>query len=174
MKKLAIITAVFALLVAFPSEASAHMLITDQTGTKGAILHIVPDDDPIAGKKATLFFDLEQDLLDEASEVTLSIRQENASEPTLPDTQIDGSLVTAGYVFPSQGIYHIRYNVRSSDQTYSFEHTTRVSRGTQIGTTIRPRHTWAEGLLIACGAAFLLLAIIAWNRRHSIARQSRF
>ena len=170
---LASMAIVVAALLAAPTT-QAHVLITDQTGERGAILHIVPDDDPIAGKTATLFFDTQHNLLDATSTATVSIHQEGSDQATQLATKIDGPLITANFVFPRQGVYQLRYTIHSSAGSLVFEHTARVSRGIAVGTLDRPRHTWAEGVLFGCSALLACLGILAWNRRKDIARQSTF
>lgn len=155
-------------------RAYAHVLVTDQTGKKGAILHIVPDDDPVAGKNSTLFFDLQDDLLDDEGKVTLSIAQTGKNKPIKVKTKKDGSLVTASYIFPHQGVYFIRYDIKTLGFNYTFHQTTRVSRGLVAETLEKPRYTWAEGLLVGCGVSLLCLVILAWNHRKGIIRQSTF
>lgn len=170
MKCLVIALAMTVGLLVLAPRASAHVLVTDQTGQKGAILHIVPDDDPIAGKEATLFLDTQNDLLDGVSTVLLFIGENS----TPVEVKVDGSLATADYTFPAQGVYPIRYEVQTPGGSYVFEQTIRISRGVTAGDVERPRHTWAEGLLIGSAVLFACLAIIAWNHRAGITRQSTF
>ena len=151
----------------------AHVLIHDTSSTNGAVLHIVPDDDPIAGKKATLFFDM-QARAGKDTKVNLTIRRDGADKAVPVKTSLDGSLVTTDFVFPSQGVYHLEYKVKSKDSISLFRQSTRVSRGTIIGTTYKPRYGWAEGLLVLCITTIVVLGIVAFNRRHEIAKQSTF
>src|SRR5438309_1159094 len=55
MKRFAFISAVIGLLLMMPQSVYAHQMGRD--GSTSAILHIDPDDDPIAGQPSTLFFD---------------------------------------------------------------------------------------------------------------------
>ncbi len=43
-------------IIIFPSLVTAHVVKSDKS--IGAVLHIDPDDDPIAGEKSTFFFDI--------------------------------------------------------------------------------------------------------------------
>jgi methionine-rich copper-binding protein CopC len=175
MKKCSLIIVaglVWTLLIPVQS-AYAHVLIRDTSGSKGAILHIVPDDDPIAGKKATLFFDMQNDNKD-INTVNLDITQQGSNDTVTVKTTLNGSLATADYTFPSQGVYFLKYHVISGDGAYAFEQFTRISRGIIIGSVDKPRRTWAEGLLAACSIIFAMLLIVAFNRRHAIAEQSTF
>jgi len=168
---LAIVVALVVTILLAPT-AKGHVLLTDETKTKGAILHIVPDDDPIAGKKATLFFDTQQNLLDDAREVTLSVAREGDVQPEVVKTKIDGALVMAEYVFPTQGVYVLRYEIVSSAKTYVFEQATRISRGIAGEGVSATHYSWAEGLLIGSAVFVVALGIVAWNRRKGIAKHS--
>lgn len=155
----------------YSQTATAHVLITDDTKTKGAILHIIPDDDPIAGETATLYFDVQQDVLQPGSSVVLAIQNTAGDKTTVP-TEIEGALITASYVFPAQGVYRLVFEVRSGSTSHIFTQSQRVSRGITTSALDAPTHEWAKLLLIASGVGLLVLAIVANNRRKSIAAQS--
>lgn len=46
-------------IMSFSQKAYAHVLVSDESNTVGAVLHITPDDDPIAGESAHIFFDVQ-------------------------------------------------------------------------------------------------------------------
>ena len=175
MKKLSLLV-LSGILIVFlmPTQSAyAHVLIRDTSGSKGAILHIIPDDDPIAGQEATLFFDI-QNNAKSVGKVTLDITKQGSSEAVPVKTNFDGSLATADYTFPSQGVYLLKYQVKTNNETYTFEQSTRISRGVMIDSIDRSHYIWAECLLLLCGIAFVILLIVAFNRRHDIAKQSTF
>ncbi len=160
-------------LLGMSDTVSAHVLVTDETKTRGAVLHIIPDDDPVAGEKATLYFDMQEEFSESKAAVTLYVKDENGKEKNV-DTKANGSLVTADYVFPAQGSYGITYTVISGDKTYVFNQAQRVSRGASSTTSNKPNHAWAEIMLIASAISIAVLAIIAFNLRKDIAKQSTF
>jgi len=172
MKKIIIGILMVACGVLISSQSTfAHVLVTDETKTKGAILHIIPDDDPVAGEEATLYFDTQEQLSDAKVELTI----ENAfGDATKVETSKDGSLVTAKYTFPVQGVYSVAFTLVSDDARYVFNQSQRVSRGLSTSTLTQPSYAWAEVLLLASGICFAVLIIIATNRRKDIAKHSTF
>lgn len=74
-----------------------------------------------------LYFDMQQ-TNDATREVRLVIRDEAGVESAV-DTVVQGSLVTASYTFPVQGVYEIRYTVTDSGIESVFTQVQRVSRG---------------------------------------------
>lgn len=169
MKRLGLLLLSTLTILLFPTQASAHVLITDTTKTKGAILHINPDDDPIAGQPASFFFDMQdQDI----TEVTLTINSTTSESKSVP-LQISGSLATAEYIFPSQGAYDMTFAVQTVNSSYTFNYSQRVSRGISSGALDKPSYAWAEMLLLASGLGFVLLMIVAVNRRTAIKLQSK-
>lgn len=169
MKYIAVLIILFFALV--PQTTAAHVLITDDSRSKGAILHIIPDDDPIAGEKAVLYFDTQGGLLSDDAKVSLSIRDSGGDE-TQVVTKTDGSLVTAEYTFPVQGVYQLQYTVQATGKTYEFSQAQRVSRG-DVGSALdKPSYAAAEIGVLASALGLVLLLIVAFNRRHSIAAQS--
>lgn len=176
MKKQALLGLLLAVGISFfvAHTSRAHVLVMDESRQIGAILHVVPDDDPIAGKKATLFFDMQSGSLDDVRQATITITRQLTERHDTLAANIDGSLVTADYVFPQQGVYAIQYTLVSSNKDYIFNHTLRVSRGENVSHQSRRRHAWAEGLLVGGVVSFLVLGVLFWNNRKHIARQSMF
>lgn len=156
----------------FAQQASAHVLVMDSTNTKGAILHIIPDDDPVAGEVSQLYFDM-QETNDAKREVRLVIRDEAGTEKAV-DTTVQGALVTASYTFPAQGVYEIKYTVIEDGNEFVFTQAQRVSRGMATSALNAPSYSWAQALLIASGVGLVILGILALNHRKDIARHSTF
>lgn len=153
--------------------AYAHVFVTDETNTKGAVLHIVPDDDPIAGQPATLYFDGQDGIITDDSEIRLTVQAQGGVADTI-GMKKNKTTATADYTFPVQGVYKVSVIVKNSDQTYVFHHSQRVSRGV-AGESLSAAHTeWAKVLLIAGLVGLCVLGIVAYNRRKAIARQSTF
>jgi hypothetical protein len=173
MKKF-VIALVFACIgMTLPAIASAHVFVMDDTMTSGAILHISPDDDPIAGEKSTIYFDTQDKILGEKN-TAFSLRVIGVDgKISQVDTKKDGTLVTAQYIFPTQGVYTIAFATTSRGKSYIFEHVQRVSRGASTSALDRPVHTWAEISLISAVVLFSVLCIVGIARRKDIAAQSK-
>lgn len=172
MKRLLLLAIVIVLVM--PVTASAHVMVLDETQSKGAILHIIPDDDPVAGEKSTLFFDMQNQVLEKSknSKVTLTITSGSNQNTDVP-VRTKGSLVTASYVFPAQGLYTVQYKIKTDTDTYLFSYLQRVSRGAVVNPLTPQTHTWAEILVIGSAISIILLLITAINRRKLIIAQSR-
>lgn len=155
------------------SEASAHVLVMDETKTTGAVLHIIPDDDPIAGQPSSLYFDM-QDALTRDDVVVELLISNSRGDSEIVETKRSGSLVTATYTFPAQGVYGLTYTVTSGDEAYTFRQAQRVSRGISSVTLEQPFHAWAQVLLAISVFGLAIVAIVAFNRRKEIAEQSTF
>lgn len=174
MKRLLVVV-LFAIAVFIPVPATAHVLITDSSQSKGAILHIIPDDDPVAGEQSPLYFDTQEQLLkpDTSSKVTLIIENTTGEKTDVP-VKIDGSLVTADYTFPMQGVYKLTYEIVAGNEKYIFTQSQRVSRGAVESALNQPTYAWAEMLIVGTGVGLIVLMIVAFNRRKLIANQSSF
>ncbi len=169
---LAIVTAV-AVTILISQTASAHVLIKSMNNESAAILHIMPDDDPIAGEKATLMFDTQGGLLQGDSKVVLTVTNKETGVADVVSTSTDGSLVSASYVFPVQGLYTITYAVKTGDVSTTFEQTQRVSRGVVGSSSSKESYIWAEALLFIVVVLVLILGILAWNHRKAIFKSSK-
>jgi len=132
MKKIISLLLLFVLFYS-PSTIFAHILVTDNL--IGAVIHIDPDDDPIAKKESTFFFDFKDksDKLD-LSECNCEFQVfENGnkiySQPLTP-LEENGS-ATATYTFPKKGVYMVKVvgtSVNSSFDPFTLSYDVRVSR----------------------------------------------
>ena len=173
MKKLVVFGALALMVMLAPVESvSAHVFVPDETKARGAIVHITPDDDPIAGQKATIYFDVQDSILKPDSTVALVIQGEGSREDLT--AKFDDSLATFAYAFPSQGVYELAFNVNTDDNVYTFKQSHRVARGVATNALDRPSYEWAKIALLASGIGFALLLITVINRRREIAKQSTF
>jgi hypothetical protein len=148
-------------------------LITDTTKTKGAILHIIPDDDPVAGEEAEFYFDMQSQLAEKIDSVELVISDLEGNKINI-ETEMSESLVTAKYTFPTQGAYEVTYLVKSDGQTYTFTESQRVSRGVSLSTEATKDYEWAKASLVFCVVSFLVLTIVFVNRFKDITTHSTF
>jgi hypothetical protein len=161
---------IFAGSIAISYSAQAHVLIKDETGITGAIVHIIPNDDPIAGQPAELFFDVQQ--LEISSEnSTLTIKDKVGQSTTVPVSAQNNS-VYASYTFPAQEVYTLQLRIKTNNATHVFTYSQRVSRGTEILQSVENNHSWAEVLSIISASGLIVTAIIAFNRRREISDYS--
>jgi hypothetical protein len=160
--------------VLVPTPAKAHVLIRDDSKQIGAILHVYPDDDPVAGEYATLLYDIQlpSDMPDNLY-AKLQITEPDGSA-TIRPIKLSNNSGGLNYTFPVQGAYPLKLSIETTDKTYTFNYTQRVTRGAAASALDRPRFAWAEATLVACGTMLLLLLIIGLNRRHEIVEQSKF
>ncbi len=167
------------LAVVSPQTVSAHVLIRDKEANVGAIFHLTPDDDPIAGEDSILYFDIQ----DQASLVRIPYDgydlfiTNDQDTTTQVETATLGSSVSAQYLFPGQGVYKLELRSQPKYDVFqkvSLTHTLRVDRGIIIDGRVPPtsRHAWAEILLILSISSLILIAIYIYNNRHNIVRQS--
>lgn len=168
----ALFVAVLVCLFIQTTPASAHVLITDSTSSRGAILHIIPDDNPIAGQESILYFDTQQGLIQSDQTTALLVITDRAGRTTTVAPSIDGSLLTAKYTFPIQGVYRLSYTIITKETKHTFEQSQRVSRGTQGSVLDTPSHVWAEMLLVASTTGIIVTIATGIRRRKAIAEQS--
>jgi len=155
-----------------PQSVSAHVLISDSTKSIGAVLHVMPDDDPVAGQTSNLFFEVQTQKINKDT-AKLTVTDNSTGVTTEIPIKINGSSVSAGYTFPTQGVYNFLLTV-SSDKTYTFNHSQRVSRGVTGSALDKPTYPLANLALVFCGTAFLFLLIILFNHRKEMWRHSTF
>jgi hypothetical protein len=153
--------------------ASAHVLVMDDSRTHGAIVHIMPDDDPVAGEEAIIYFD-RQGVKSAKSilvELTIYDEQNRASRVV---TETKDALTTARFTFPKQGVYELQFIVKDTNGELVFSQSQRVTRGVASANDSVQSYAWAESLFVTCSVVLLVLSIIFFNRRREIKNYSRF
>lgn len=162
-----------AVVLMIPASVHAHVLIKDQQTGTGAVLHVNPDDDPVAGEPASLFFDIRDGSINTTSQTRLTITDEQEKVAVVP-VELAGSSVAAKYVFPRQGAYRIQLIISQNGKpAHTFLHTQRVSRGIiGVGPAARPP-IWAEIGLVGTILVAGIVAIATFNRRQDINTYSK-
>lgn len=109
MKRIVVLT-ILAWLVLPGSVAEAHVLKSN--GTVGAVMHVTPDDDPIAGQESSFYFefkDTEGKFKPTLCECTVRIKKAGREIYTQPlfSANTDPSLsnTSFSYTFPEKNIY---------------------------------------------------------------------
>lgn len=156
------------LCLALPSPARAHVLLHDPQRKIGAVLHVTPDDDPVAGEPSSLVFDIQdQTVTSEAYSFTLQISDSLGSSEVVP-ISTSGTIISASHSFPAQGLYHIELRadpVETSKQAFTLNHSQSISRGITTTSPLPASHTFAEIGLIASACGLIVLGILFWNNR---------
>lgn len=164
-----------ACVVILANHANAHVLIANERDSIGAVLHITPDDDPIAGKSTHIFYDIQNKSFDAGKyEAVLTVRDTATGQESDVQMDIKGSYVSGEYTFKTQGVYQLVLEVGHGTQAERFIVTQRVSRGTPEATSSRTvRHQWAEMLTVFSSTGLAALVILATARGRRILSQSR-
>jgi hypothetical protein len=174
LTKLAACLAAIAIMIV-PQLATAHVLITDETGKVGAIVHIAPDDDPVAGQISGLGFDVHTP--DDISNwsINLSVKRPGGKIDEVP-TSAKIRSVHGEYTFAGRGVYELELSLKpKSGETAAtvFKYDLRISRGVTGQSEAVPAPFWAQAACLIAVWALMALAIIGYNRRHKIAKTSR-
>jgi len=145
--------------------AAAHMLKTD--GDIGVLMHVDPDDEPVAREPATFYFEI-KDRSGKFSSARCDCRLRVLNEgrevlheaPAERTAQANGAALAAAYTFAEAGVYRVElHGVPAGDASFtafSVPFDVRVERnGAGAGS---PR-VW-RALAVVLGAG--LLALAAW------------
>lgn len=134
----------------FPSVVSAHILQSD--GSIGAVLHIDPEDDPIAGAQSSFFFefkDKQNAFQPKNCDCTFEIDEKGKNIYTQPlfQSNPNPSLSNASifYTFPQRDVYQVKVIgkpvIPHAFQSFTLVYDIRVER-----TTLPSRNTTSGGL----------------------------
>jgi hypothetical protein len=173
MKLLATIALLVSISLIRADHVFAHVFINDTVNSTGSILHISPDDDPIAGQTTEAFYDIQSSDKLSFSSATLKVIDTSQNTMIIPATISQGN-VQANFIFPSQGLYKLHLVVSTSGRSLTFDYDQRVSRGAVAGSVTAPRHKWALAGLIGGSIALMATWLIALNYRVRILTQSKF
>ncbi|HEX6462606.1 MAG TPA: ferric reductase-like transmembrane domain-containing protein [Candidatus Saccharimonadales bacterium] len=161
-------------LVLSSRPAAAHMLVKDMANGAGTVLHITPDDDPIAGQQSLISFDIQGASITHAQpSVSLTIIDEQNNKTNVP-AKLQKNTVVADYTFPKQGLYTLMLTITQEDQqAYHFTESQRVGRGIITSTSVRSVPLWAGVGTVSTAIAAIAVAAVAFHRRKAIHNYSK-
>jgi hypothetical protein len=162
----------FCLFLLFTTPAYAHILKTD--GMIGAVLHVSPDDDPVAGEPTLFFFefkDKQNKFTPQNCECTTHIIRQDKEIYYAPLFQgTNPSLDTASFTFtfPEKDIYKLQVTgkPRTADafQPFTLEWDLRVARIANAGAQA-PASTSHTFHYILFGAAFIVIGYFLLSKK---------
>jgi len=176
MKKLPVLLTVLFCFLACTPGVSAHIVLRDKNANIGALIHVNPDDDPVAGRPAQMNFSIDDSSATYRApykayslSVTGADGKSAQAVMSVTDTTVIGT-----YVFPSQGIYTLNLTAKAENgKIIAFRDVLRVSRGIVRVEVKEPEYPWATIVLWNAGIVFLaLLAVFMANRRAIIKRST--
>jgi hypothetical protein len=146
------------------TQAFAHVLETD--GPIGAVFHVSPDDDPIAGEPADFFFefkDRENRFTPSQCDCTVAISQHNeeifVSSLTAHSTDPNLESASFSFTFPQKDIYTITITGKPMDgkafTPFTLKYDLRVEREKQATRNDEP---FLQPLVLIIGLSVLVLA----------------
>lgn len=163
----------------FTPLASAHVLITDHN--MGALIHIDPDDDPIANAPSSIFIDFEDKAhtfqLQHCTCTATIVRDGKTvySQPLVADSTDETSNSTYfSFTFPQKAIYTLKITGQPLDasfQPFKITYDIRVAREAkgQPAQTQNSLMTYLPEIVIAAAIfLFLLYVLIKTLRRKEV------
>jgi len=161
----------------------AHILKTD--GSIGAVLHIDPEDDPIAGQQAGFFFefkDTKNQFQPQKCNCVFSVLENGAQIYTQPlfQNNLKPSLTSASvfYTFSGKDVYQVRVvgapTVTNGFQPFTLIYDIRVSREgalTAAGAQVPAAENWIYAhIILIVGAAILTIFLIGVLFKQKLAK----
>lgn len=171
MKRVLIVILAMTLAILPAQQVFAHVLGEDESGKRGALLHIMPDDNPTVGQEATIYFDLQGFDDETIQSVSVDVKNGDVLVKTLAAT-LDGTTASVDYIFDSAGTYELHVTVRTNDDVDSFSFQQIVS-GRQASLTAQlASYWWAIALLVVCSIGIGVLIVLFIIKRKDIAKRS--
>jgi hypothetical protein len=161
-----------------PTTSLAHFVKSD--GTVGTLLHIDPEDDPVAGSPSNIIFEFKDtdnqfDLDNCDCKLLISKNgQELTSLPLTPVSESEKLSSLTPFTFPEKNIYNVKItgSPKGNAQFSNFEinYDVRVARETEPGNSTTEKSPWlSEHLVHLIGGAiiviFFIAALIIQNKR---------
>lgn len=152
-------------------KAHAHVIISDQTKKVGAVLHITPNDDPVAGQFAGLSFDIKSDEDISNWAVQLKVLRPDDKQDVV-DTYTTVNNVYGEYTFRGRGVYGLQLEIKpkfSINPPTRFVYYFKINRAvTGKGLAVKPPF-WAQaGILVSLWVIAVLTTLVYKYRRQII------
>lgn len=168
------------------APAFAHVLKTDNA--IGAVMHVTPDDDPVAGDDTTFFFDIKDKnnkFNSQACECTVTIFKgsEQIKQADLYQSGGTGGLETPlfTYVFPQRGIYVIQISgkpkIADAFQAFTIKYDLRVDKenkakvaatspgNNNAAAPLEHKQNHALHYILLGGAALVIVYLVIKNKK---------
>lgn len=147
MRKAALFLIISLINILIPASAYAHQLKTDHA--IGAVMHINPDDDPIAGKESSFFFefkDTQNKFTPAECFCTFSVLHDGNTIVThelFPSgSSLQSSNAGTVYTFPEKGVYVVRVagtpRTSGAFQAFQLDYPIRVARSVNTSDNQQP------------------------------------
>lgn len=167
--------------VLYPTQTKAHVLKTNNS--IGAVLHIAPDDDPVAGDESNFFIefkDKEDKFTPQTCECTVKIfkkGEEIFSQPLFQNAiNPSSNEAVFSFTFPDKDIYTLKVQgtpINSSFTPFTLSYDIRVSREIeQAIETSSENTTWTRTHIIHAIGVFIITGIVllAIIKNHTLRR----
>lgn len=149
----------------------AHVLKTD--GNIGAVVHINPEDDPIAGEKTTIYFDVKDKEGKFSSENCLCIFKVSTKGQDIYMQTITGTV--AEYTFPARDMYTLELKGTPKYEgvftPFTLTYDVRVERVTEINNTesdlSNSSYDSGSYLPYASLAILVIIAFVIYKRKSN-------
>lgn len=172
--KLLLNLAIITILLVVPVSASAHVL--ESQGSIGAVLHVDPDDDPVAGERSGIFFEFKDKtnrFKPQDCDCRLKILQAGRAIYDQPFTQLSGGEFT----FPTRDTYIIKAvgAPKTADAFDSFElsYDIRVERGADQAAAPATENKNKNIQLAALGGGVAIIVFALAAVRYKITKQAK-
>lgn len=161
------------MLLSIPRLVSAHVLLT--SGSIGAVLHIDPDDDPIANQPSTFFFDF-KDTTNHFSLQTcdcqfgiFSSGKQIFNQPLPASTK---TTATVTYTFLTRSVYTIKVAGKPTDGSsfspFTLSYDVRVSRSSNQPQTENGQSPYLLYIVGVSLLVFLIIFVIMKQRKSHV------
>jgi hypothetical protein len=165
------IVAFFLVLLFQPQLVYAHTLKTD--GSIGAIMHVDPDDDPVAGRQSNFYFEFKDKnnaFKPTDCDCTFAILQNGKvlfSQPLFKNNADPNlSNASASYYFPEQGVYMVRVTGQSHNNQsfppFTLNYDLRVSRTNSTPENATTGSNWFSDHLVQLTGGLVGLIILGF------------
>ncbi len=163
-------------LIIFIAPTSAHVTYKDDSNNSLVVLHVTPDDDPIAGNETSLFFSLKDEHLSSDKNIyRLLITNSDNLTIEVSTYAIEKLSFGAKYIFPTPGRYKLKLVIEpvyiyatenSSNSTFEYE--LEVNRGVYTESKSKSKILWAYVVFIPITLISLFLGLTLYRNRKKI------
>jgi hypothetical protein len=172
MKRLLFVL-VFSAILALPKPVLAHLLVTDDS--IGAVLHVDPEDNPIAGENSSFYFEFKDTngkfvpvnctciatISEDGNQIFSERLFQNTETPSLTSSSFS-------FTFPKRSVYQVKVSGASLDNSFapfSLSYDIRVDREATKDDNLFQiyYHYWHYGLYFL--AALIGIGLLVYERR---------
>lgn len=173
-QRVAVVSCIVLFLSTNSYRAYAHQLIPDTTHTTGAILHMTPNDDPVAGTVTGIYYEMQSKELVSKAAITMMVESSEGGIREVLPVVVTNETVSSSFTFPNKNLYYLTLTVTPIDdrRVIIIRSPVRIIASSKGANPARKVPSAIRVGIVVTVWAFTALVVVGFKNRKKIIKSS--